>query len=89
MRIAACDDDVKFLQELSALLNAYGKENGCDIEYKIPVIPEYAIVGEPYVEKYDDETLASIMAGNELPVVNKVKFGISFTQFQKDLQLCH
>lgn len=72
--------------KLSIVINRNGP---CDIEYKIPVIPEYAIVGEPYVEKYDDETLASIMAGNELPVVNKVKFGISFTQFQKDLQLCH
>ena len=72
--------------KLSIVINRNGP---CDIEYKIPVIPEYAIVGEPYVEKYDDETLAAILAGNELPVINKVKFGISFTQFQKDLQLCH
>lgn len=39
MRIAACDDDVKFLQELSGLLNAYGEENGCSIEYKIYTNP--------------------------------------------------
>ena len=34
MRIAACDDDVKFLQDLSALLNQYGEENHCGVEYK-------------------------------------------------------
>ena len=35
MRIAACDDDLKFLQELSELLNVYGNANNCHIEYKI------------------------------------------------------
>lgn len=39
MRIAACDDDVKFLQELSNLLNQYGEENHCNIEYKIYTNP--------------------------------------------------
>lgn len=39
MKIAACDDDVKFLQELSDLLNQYGEENHCDIEYKIYTNP--------------------------------------------------
>lgn len=34
MRIAACDDDLLFLQELSSLLNQYGEENRCNIEYK-------------------------------------------------------
>ena len=34
MRIAACDDDLKFLQELSGLLNQYGEEYHCHIEYK-------------------------------------------------------
>lgn len=34
MRIAACDDDLKFLQELSGLLNQYGEEYNCNIEYK-------------------------------------------------------
>lgn len=34
MRIAACDDDVKFLQELSGLLNEYGEKEQCNIEYK-------------------------------------------------------
>ena len=39
MRIAACDDDVMFLQELSGLLNTYGEENGCNVEYKIYTNP--------------------------------------------------
>ncbi len=34
MRIAACDDDLKFLQELSGLLNRYCEEYNCNIEYK-------------------------------------------------------
>ena len=34
MRIAVCDDDVKFLRELSSLLNQYGEETRCNIEYK-------------------------------------------------------
>ena len=34
MRIAACDDDVRFLRELSFLLNQYGEENHCNVEYK-------------------------------------------------------
>lgn len=34
MRIAACDDDAVFLKELSVLLNQYGEENHCNIEYK-------------------------------------------------------
>lgn len=33
MRVAACDDDLIFLQELSGLLNQYGKEYNCNIEY--------------------------------------------------------
>lgn len=39
MRIAACDDDVSFLQELSVLLNQYGEENCCNMEYKIYTNP--------------------------------------------------
>lgn len=39
MRIAVCDDDVKFLQELSELLKQYGEENHCNIEYKIYTNP--------------------------------------------------
>lgn len=39
MRIAACDDDVSFLQKLSVLLNQYGEENCCNMEYKIYTNP--------------------------------------------------
>ena len=34
MKIAVCDDDLIFLQELSDLLSQYGSENNCNIEYK-------------------------------------------------------
>lgn len=39
MRIAVCDDDINFLQELSALLNQYGEENCCNMDYKIYTNP--------------------------------------------------
>ena len=35
MRIAACDDNFEFLQGLSELLNKYGEENHCNVEYKV------------------------------------------------------
>lgn len=63
MRIAACDDDVKFLQELSGLLNAYGEENSCSIEYKIYTNP-FELVTQ--VEKglhYDAVLLDVFMPG--------------------------
>ena len=34
MRIAACDDNLEFLQGLSKLLNCYSEENHCNVEYK-------------------------------------------------------
>ena len=34
MKIAVCDDDLTFLQELSDMLNQYGSENNCSMEYK-------------------------------------------------------
>lgn len=39
MKIAACDDDLLFLKELSNLLNQYGEENHCNVEYKIYTNP--------------------------------------------------
>lgn len=35
MKIAACDDNLVFLQELSGLLNQYSEEYHCNIEYKL------------------------------------------------------
>lgn len=35
MKIAACDDNLVFLQELSGLLNQYSEEYGCPVEYKL------------------------------------------------------
>lgn len=63
MRIAACDDDVKFLQELTALLNAYGKENGCDVEYKIYTNPLELITQVERGAHYDVILLDVFMPG--------------------------
>lgn len=39
MRIAVCDDNLEFLQELSVQLNKYSEENHCNMEYKIFMNP--------------------------------------------------
>lgn len=39
MRIAVCDDDIKFLQDLSVLLNQYREEQHYNTEYKIYTNP--------------------------------------------------
>ena len=51
MRIAACDDNLEFLQGLSELLNKYGEENHCNVEYKVFTNPL--------------ELVAQMHAGNE------------------------
>lgn len=39
MRVAVCDDDLKFLREVSKLLNQYGKLHHCHMEYKVYTNP--------------------------------------------------
>ena len=39
MRIAACDDNLEFLQELSELLNKYSEESRINVEYKMYTNP--------------------------------------------------
>ena len=39
MRIAACDDDLIFLQELSNFLNQYGEQYHCNMEYEMYTNP--------------------------------------------------
>ena len=39
MRIAACDDNLEFLQELSELLNKYSEESHSNVEYKMYTNP--------------------------------------------------
>lgn len=34
MRVAICDDDIKYIQELADLLKCYGEDNLCNVEYK-------------------------------------------------------
>ena len=69
MRIAACDDDVNFLQELTALLNVYGKENGETItkEYLLKFkYDEYMIDKTVFDAGTEDEVFAKPSAGGIL-----------------------
>lgn len=71
--------------QLSIVINRNGPS---DVSYSIPVKPEYAIVGEPFVDVLDDEVIDMILHGDlDIPLKNKVRFGISFTQFVKDLSM--
>lgn len=63
MRIAVCDDDVKFLQELSALLKFYGEENHCEIEYKIYTNPFELVTQIEKGVHYDVILLDVVMPG--------------------------
>lgn len=63
MKIAVCDDDVMFLQELSALLNQYGEEYKSDIEYKIYTSPLELVVQIEKGLRYDVILLDVFMPG--------------------------
>ena len=63
MRIAACDDDVMFLQELTGLLNQYSEEYKSDIEYKIYTSPLELVVQIEKGIRYDVILLDVFMPG--------------------------
>lgn len=63
MRVAACDDDVKFLQELSGLLNVYEEENNCSVEYKLYTNPLELVTQIERGVHYDVILLDIFMSG--------------------------
>lgn len=72
--------------QLSIVINRNGPS---DISYILPIKPEYAIVGEAFVESWEDEAVELILNGElEIPVKDHtMQFGISFNQFVKDLEI--
>lgn len=76
MRIAACDDNVEFLQGLSQLLNVYSKENSCNVEYKIFTNPLELVTQMEKGVHYDVVLLDICMPG------------INGIQCAKDIRKC-
>lgn len=69
---------------ISIVINRNGPS---DVTHTIPIKPEYACIGEQFIEEYDDETLDALVNGNlEIPIKKFMNFGMSFTQFCNGLK---
>lgn len=70
---------------ISVIINRNGPS---DATYTLPLKPEYAMIGDTFVEELEDETIAAIIKGDlEIPLKANMNFGISFSQFQNSLSL--
>lgn len=68
---------------MSIIINRNGPS---DVSYTLPIKPEYASIGEQFIEELDEETIKAIVEGDlEIPIKKYLNFGISFTQFKNDL----
>lgn len=57
-----------------------------DNTHIVPIKPEYASVGEQFIEEFDEETYNAIVYGDlDIPLRRNMNFGISFAQFQSNL----
>ena len=63
MKIAACDDDVMFLQTLQEYLNQYGMEYNCKIDYQIFVNPLELVTQIEKGVQYDVIFIDIVMPG--------------------------
>lgn len=56
--------------------------------YTLPIKPEYAMIGDQFIEEFDEETIKAICEGDlDIPLKKNMNFGISFSQFQQSLSL--
>lgn len=54
--------------------------------YTLPIKPEYAMIGDQFIEEFDEETINAICNGDlDIPIKKNMNFGISFSQFQNSL----
>lgn len=68
---------------ISIVINRNGPSGNT---YTLPIKPEYAMIGEQFIEELDEETVNAICKGDlEIPVKKNMNFGISFSQFQNSL----
>lgn len=70
---------------ISIIVNRNGAS---DITHTVPIKPEFASIGEQFIEDFDEQTLEAIIHGDlEIPLKKSLNFGMSFTQFQRGLSL--
>lgn len=79
-------EDMKKSGNLSMTI-VINRNGPSDITVQLPIKPEFATIGEQFVEDYDDDLINSVLYGDaEIPVKTFAGFGISFTQFKDDLK---
>lgn len=69
---------------ISIIVNRNGQS---DVTHTVPIKPEFASIGEQFIEEFDEETYNAIVYGDlDLPLRKNMNFGMSFTQFQNGLK---
>lgn len=62
------------------------RDGESDITFNVPIKPEYASIGDISTEHFDEATSSAIMYGDmDIPLIEDMHFGISFSQFQSGL----
>lgn len=68
---------------ISVIVNRDGES---DFTVDVPIKPEYAAIGEQFIEDLGPQTNEAIIHGDlDIPLRKNMNFGISFTQFQNSL----
>lgn len=70
--------------QLSIVINRSGPS---DITYTLNTKPEFSVIGDVYVNQFDEQTIEEIVHGNlEIPLSKYKNFGVSFTSFAEHLK---
>lgn len=76
-------DEMKKSNTLSITV-VVNRNGPSDVTHTIPIKPEFASVGEQFIEEYDEQTLDAIVHGDlDIPLKKNMNFGISFKQFKE------
>lgn len=80
------NDEMKSSNQLgiTVVLNRTGTS---DVSVTVPIKPEFSSIGSEFIEELDDELVQAVMSGDaEIPLKKNLGFGMSFTQFSKNLE---